>query len=117
MLPAHHASGGRMLLSALSREQFDASYPPDGLPQAGLSASAITELRQELGVCREAGFAVNAGQTERGLTAVGVLISGPDGPAGALSVSLPSVRYRKEERPTILAALRKAADAISAELR
>lgn len=117
MLPAHYASAGRLLLAQLTPEQFDAAYPPEGLPQAGLSASAVAGLRRDLASCRKAGYAVNAGQTERGLTAVGVLVSGPDGPVGGISVSLPSVRYHKEELPTLLAALRRAAEAIGEQLR
>lgn len=74
-------------------EQFDAAYPKEGVPQAGLTASAVAGLRRDLAVCRKTGYAVNAGQTERGLTAVGVMVAGADGPVGGISVSLPSVRY------------------------
>lgn len=116
MLPAHYASAGRMLLSALPPEQFDAAYPKEGVPQAGLTASAVAGLRRDLAVCRKTGYAVNAGQTERGLTAVGVLVTGADGPVGGISVSLPSVRYHKDNLAGLVAALHRAADAISAEL-
>jgi len=83
----------------------------------GLSASAMTALRRELARCRTQGYAVNNGQTERGVCAIGVLVHDRDGPAGALSVSIPTVRYQPGALPGIVAALTRAADAVAAELR
>lgn len=116
MLPAHFASGGKMLLAELTPEQFAAAYPPDGVSGAGLSPSAVAALRREIASCQRAGYALNNGQTERGVTAVAVLVRGPDGPAAAVSVSVPAVRFRRSEVPALVAALNRAADGISSEL-
>jgi len=117
MLPAHLTSGGRLLLAELPAEELDQLYPRAGLASIGLSASAMTALRRELARCRTQGYAVNNGQTERGVCAIGVLVHDRDGPAGALSVSIPTVRYQPGALPGIVAALTRAADAVAAELR
>lgn len=116
MLPAHYTSGGRMLLAEQSAEDLDALYPRAGVPSIGLSAAVMTTLRRDLARCRKQGYAVNHGQTERGMCAIGVLVTDIDGPVGALSVSVPSVRYRAESVPAIVAALGRAADAVALEL-
>ena len=77
---------------------------------------AMTTLRRDLARCRKQGYAVNHGQTERGVCAIGVLVTDIDGPVGALSVSVPSVRYRAESVPAIVAALGRAADGVALEL-
>jgi DNA-binding IclR family transcriptional regulator len=117
MLPAHYTSGGRMLLAERSTEDLDALYPRDGVPSVGLSASAMTTLRRDLARCRKQGYAVNHGQTERGVCAVGTLVNDVDGPIGALSVSVPSVRFQAGSVPGTVAALGRAAEAVAQELR
>jgi DNA-binding IclR family transcriptional regulator len=117
MLPAHYTSGGRLLLAELGGEDLNALYPREGVPSLGLTASAMTSLRHDLARCRKQGYAVNHGQTERGVVAIGVLVSDVDGPVGALSVSVPSVRYQAESVPAIVAALGRAAEGVAVELR
>ena len=117
MLPAHFTSGGRLLLAELTAEELDQLCPRDGFPAAGLSAAAITSIRRDLARCRKLGYAVNNGQTERGIRAIGILVHDVDGPVGALSVSIPSVRYRPDTVPETVEALTRAAGAVAADLR
>ncbi|MGB8383635.1 MAG: IclR family transcriptional regulator [Dermatophilaceae bacterium] len=117
MLPAHFTSGGRLLLAELDADELDQLYPREGLPSLGLTASAMTALRRDLARCRKQGYAVNNGQTERGVCAIGVLVRDGDGASAALSVSIPSVRYRTDSVPGVITALTRAADAVAAELR
>jgi DNA-binding IclR family transcriptional regulator len=60
---------------------------------------------------------VNAERSERGLVAVGVMVRGPDGTAQAgLSVSMPSVRYDRNQLPALAEALRATARRLEADL-
>jgi DNA-binding IclR family transcriptional regulator len=106
MLPAHLAAGGRMLLAQLPPDELNELYPPAGLPAAGLSQPAMATLRRELARCRSQGFAVNNGQTERGVTVVGVLVTNDEEAVGALSISMPTARYQRGNLPELVAAMR-----------
>ncbi len=117
MLPAHLASGGRMLLAELSPAELDELYPPAGLPAASITEAGMRSIRRELARCRNQGYAVNHNRTERGVTAVGVLVKDVDGPVGAISLTLPSVRFVPSSAPELAATLRRTADAVVAQLR
>ncbi len=117
MLPAHYTSGGRLLLAELPTEDFDDLYPKAGLASIGLTAAGMSSLRRELARCRKQGYAVNTGQTERGVCAVGVLVTDVDGPVGGLSVSVPSVRYHATLVPELVDSLNRAATSVVAQLR
>ncbi|MEI2731297.1 MAG: IclR family transcriptional regulator C-terminal domain-containing protein [Dermatophilaceae bacterium] len=77
----------------------------------------MSSLRRELARCRKQGYAVNTGQTERGVCAVGVLVTDVDGPVGGLSVSVPSVRYQATLVPELVDSLNRAATSVVAQLR
>ncbi len=117
MLPAHLTAGGRMLLAELNATELDALYPPEGLPNAGLTEADMVALRRDLARCRTRGYALNTGQTERGITVVGVLIAEEEDAVGALSVSYPSVRFDRAELPHIVTTMRSAAARVALQLR
>ncbi|MBK7274859.1 MAG: hypothetical protein IPI13_17525 [Actinomycetales bacterium] len=73
-------------------------------------------MRRDLAKIRKQGYAVNNGETERGVTAVGSLVADADGPLGALSVSIPTIRYVPANVNTLVAALRTASEQIVATL-
>lgn len=110
VLPAHHASGGRVLLAALPDDEVQLLY-------AGRDDVDVPQLLTELATVRKRGFAVNDGRTERGVTAVGVGIPEPDGaPVAALTVALPSARFSRADLPMYVSALRGAARGIERDL-
>ncbi|MBK8469142.1 MAG: IclR family transcriptional regulator [Candidatus Phosphoribacter sp.] len=117
MLPAHRTSGGKSILAALPEQTLDRLYPLTGIPDGELTAAAVATLRRELARVRKLGYAVNNGQTERGVAAVGVAVCDGDGPIAALSVSLPTARYHAELLPGFVAAMNGAAAEITAALR
>jgi IclR family acetate operon transcriptional repressor len=109
-LPAHLTSGGKALLATLAPDDLDVSL-------AQHDDETAARLRRELPTIRRQGFAVNDQDTEAGLTAVGVAI--PDGGgavAGAISVSMPTVRYSRDRLRAWSVALSAAAAAIAADL-
>ncbi len=94
VFPAHLASGGKVMLADLPPERLDVLCAGD------------RALRRELRQVRERGFAINAGRTEEGVTAVGRAIRREDGRAeAAVSVSMPSSRFSRDSLPEIVAAL------------
>lgn len=116
MLPAHRTSGGKAILAALPSESLDQLYPTSGVTSGELSAAAGATLRRDLAKIRKQGYAVNNGESERGVTAVGAVVADADGPLGALSVSIPTIRYVPANVNTLVAALRTASEQIVATL-
>lgn len=120
-LPAHMASGGKVLLAALGEDELERLY---GKPAAGVSGEAaggagvdLKRLRRELTLVRKRGFAINDQLTETGLTAVGMAVHDPDGrPAAAVSVAAPTVRFDQDVLPVWVAAISAAVTRIGRDL-
>jgi IclR family transcriptional regulator, acetate operon repressor len=109
-LPAHLASGGKALLATLTRDEVTLLY--DGTDIDGRT------LRRSLDRVRTDGYAVNRGDTEDGVTAVGIAVTGADGRAVcAVSVALPSIRFTRVLLPRLVEALTATRRAIERELR
>lgn len=110
ILPAHLTSGGKALLAELSESELRALYaqaPDVDLPR----------LSRQLRLVRRRGFAINNQQTERGVTAVGRAVHGPDGKAvAAVTLSTPSTRFHSTRLTAWLEALARTTTAIGAEL-
>jgi DNA-binding IclR family transcriptional regulator len=109
-LPAHLSSGGKAVLATLADDELAGVL-------SLLDDAAATRLVRELRTIRRRGTAVNAQETEAGLTAVGVAVPPAGGITGAaLSVAAPSVRYFPDRLPVWGAALAAAAGAIARDL-
>jgi DNA-binding IclR family transcriptional regulator len=119
MLPAHLASGGRVLLARLSDEQLDRLFGADtgdDTPTYELDDGESIDrrnLRRTLRQIRRQGFAVNNQATETGVTAVGHAVGNTN---AALSLALPTARYSRHDLPRYVEALRIAAARIEREL-
>jgi IclR family transcriptional regulator, acetate operon repressor len=117
MLPAHLASGGRVLLARLSDTQLDELYTPDDNADhaEGGDGGAVDprSLRRSLRQIRRQGFAVNNQATETGVTAVGHAVGDAN---AALSIALPTARYSRQDLPRMVEALRRTAAEIRDEL-
>ncbi|WP_198955108.1 IclR family transcriptional regulator [Kineosporia sp. R_H_3] len=114
VFPAHMVTGGLVLLAALSPERVDALYGADRFADRPDEMPDLRRLHADLRAVRRTGIALNLGRSERGLAAVGRAVLDADGDAvAAVSVSMPTVRYRKERMPDLVAALGVAADAVT----
>jgi DNA-binding IclR family transcriptional regulator len=100
-LPAHLASGGRVLLACRSETEVTELYTTPGAPKVDLP-----RLLRDLRRVRRQGFAVNDQATEAGVTAIGQAVRGPDGvPVGACSIAMPTARYQRARLPEWVEAL------------
>ncbi|WP_026402425.1 IclR family transcriptional regulator [Actinomadura rifamycini] len=108
VFPAHRTTAGLLLLAELPPDQLDELYTDHDLDT----------LRADLARVRRNGFALNEGRSERGVVAVGVPVTSPDGEAAAgLSISMPSARYEKHRLPTLVTTLRTAARSLEHDLK
>jgi IclR family acetate operon transcriptional repressor len=114
VLPAHRASGGRAILATLPEEQVRSLY--SGVDPPVDVEAVLRDLRR----VRRRGYAVNDQATELGVTAVGLAIPPPPdaGTAspGGVSISLPTLRHRRDRLPGWVGLLRATADRITQEL-
>lgn len=91
----HHLATGKAILAHMPRERVAAIVDRHGLP--AFTENTITDekaLFAELDAVRERGFAVNDGETIRGLRAIGVPIMREDEVVAGLCVSGPANRLR-----------------------
>ncbi|MGW2559695.1 IclR family transcriptional regulator [Streptomyces sp. NPDC001514] len=107
VLPAHLASGGKALLAELSVAELAEIYGARG---AGHPDDTDPEtLHRRLAAVRRRGYAVNIGDTERGVSAVGAAVHEPGGRAvAAITVSAPSLRFTRAHLDEAAAVLREA---------
>jgi DNA-binding IclR family transcriptional regulator len=116
-LPAYCTSGGRAMLAALPRADVDDLHR-QGLPAwPGATVTDLAGLHRQLATVRKKGYAVNQEESEQGLVAVGACIRDDAGrPLAGVSVSVPSVRYRRVELPRYVQAVLDAAREAEARL-
>ncbi len=117
VFPAHLASVGKVLLADLPQEKLEALYSEEKWEGRAEARPDLPTLTRELRTVRHRGFAINAGRTETGVTAVGRAIRAPGERAeAALSISLPTVRFSREKLPQLVAALALTARDIELDL-
>lgn len=106
-LPAHLTSGGKAILASLPDSELDRF--------ADLGSADFTKLRQEVLVARQAGYASNHGDTEKGLTALGIALAPlPGGSRAAVCLAMPTARFRRSQLDEYVSALSDTALAIEA---
>ena len=91
----------------------DARYPGGDETDVDLEI-----LHKVLRQAKRQGFAINNQATETGVTAIGYAVDGPTrSGVAAVSVAMPTARYARTQLPSLVAALRDAAQAIERDLR
>jgi DNA-binding IclR family transcriptional regulator len=117
-LPAYTVSGGKALLAELAPARLRELYPTPRLEvRSPRSIRTRTALEAELARVRDLGFAVNLGESEPDVGAVGVVVRDALGhPRAALAVSAPLARVQGQRVPELAEALKRTADEASAGL-
>lgn len=110
VLPADRVAGGKALLAALPDGELAELY--------GGGDVDLARLRKQLALVRSRGWAVNDRETEDDVTAVGVAVHGQEhAPVGALSLAVPSARFRRTDTASYVQPLLAAAQAVGDDLR
>jgi len=118
-LPAYATSIGKALLAELDPAQLRALYPDERLLDRPTekTLSTRTALEAELEKVRRRGYATNSGESEDGVSSVGVAVVHPErGPVAALSVAAPLARMPAPMVRVAAGHLRNAAAELSRRL-
>src|SRR3954452_98266 len=99
VLPAYAVSAGEALLAALPVDVLRDLYADEALtPLTERTLRTRTALEDQLDTVRQRGYAVNVGESERGITAAACVIPGRAvGERFAIAVSAPSSRVHDDD--------------------
>jgi DNA-binding IclR family transcriptional regulator len=112
VLPAHLASGGLAVLATRPEAEIRDLYE-----DLDSDVSDVDALLRALRRIRKQGFAVNPQRTEAGVTAIGcALPRRPGGVAAAISLAMPTMRYRREQLRDWVRQLATTAERIAKEV-
>lgn len=116
--PAHCTAVGKAIMAYLPESQVEAIVRKQGMK--AMTANTITsfaELKKELGMVRERGYAVDNEEIEEGVRCVGCVVRNFSGePLAAISISAPAFRLTKEKVKSLSQPVVAAANALSREL-
>jgi DNA-binding IclR family transcriptional regulator len=114
-LPAHCTATGLSILSTLPASQVDELYAEAELERLTESSIASPkELRERLVAVRESGYAVDDGETVRGMICIGAPVRDDGGgTVGGVAVSMPKGAHSSPRLAADAADLRRLADEIS----
>ncbi|MEV0286966.1 IclR family transcriptional regulator [Kribbella sp. NPDC050820] len=114
LLPAHTTSGGKVLLACLTDAELTALYPTGQVPMRDGSVRDLAGLRRELSVVRRNDYALNLEESERGVNAIGIPVTGHHGKAvAALVLACPSIRSSRQTLVSYLPSMQATAAAIA----
>jgi len=115
--PFHATSTGLALLSELSADELEAFLERPLLPITPKTIISVTELRAELEMIRNRGYAVANETLEIGLVVVGSVIRDHDGDVvAAISLAAPAIRLPPERIAEFGVMVRETAVSISKRL-
>jgi len=93
--PLHCTANGKALMSVLPSEKLDRLLKS---PLPKMTANTITkpaELLKQIGICRRSGIAIDDEEHTEGISALGTGFEDPLGRAIALSIPVPTTRFRR----------------------
>jgi DNA-binding IclR family transcriptional regulator len=117
LLPAHKTSGGKALLAELSPAELGELYPEGVVDPLGGPVVSLEALSRELHKVQRQRFAINIEESEPGIAAVGVALRHRSGqPVAALSISVPTIRFRQERVGELVEALHAVAQELAPKI-
>jgi DNA-binding IclR family transcriptional regulator len=99
LLPAYATSLGKAMLAQLPKEAVTELYPDSVLPPVTAASIRLRAvLLAELDEVRERGYAINHGESEEGVSSIGVALPLVKGaPSAAISIAAPSPRLAQAQ--------------------
>jgi DNA-binding IclR family transcriptional regulator len=119
VLPAHCASGGKVLLAEMSNEALAELYSsPDSLQRlTDRSIGSFPQLIAALDEVRRAGYAMNFEETEEGVGSVAIALRDQQGrPLASVAVAVPISRFPQSRRQDIAQSLIREASKFTARI-
>jgi IclR family acetate operon transcriptional repressor len=115
LLPAHATSIGKALLAELPEETLRVLYPSEQLtPVTTHTIARRSELEEQLKTVRKRGYAVNASESEEGVSSVAMVIRDPArGAIAAISITAPVSRMPTSQAKTVAERLTAAVERIN----
>lgn len=117
--PGHLTSGGKAMLAVLGEEDRTRVLSQLARVQEHTGGAPVDPIAvaRDLDQVRRAGYAINDQETERGVTAIGMVVHGPGTEGGAaITVSMPSQRFERASVAPVVGAMRAAAAGIESSL-
>jgi IclR family transcriptional regulator, KDG regulon repressor len=116
-LPAHATGVGKALLGALSEDEVRARYGADRLPRlTKRTIASFSVLEPELRRVRSSGFAWDFCESNEDVCCVAVAVYDRSGPAAAISVSVPIMRWTAAAATRYAQIVREQGETLSARL-
>jgi DNA-binding IclR family transcriptional regulator len=115
--PLHCTANGKALLAAMSPEQLSSVLPAHLKACTATTITSRQELWGELDAIRATGVAYDREEHTEGITAIGAVVRDAYGLAGAISVPMPTQRFRQHERlliPRLIAVCEEASESLGA---
>jgi DNA-binding IclR family transcriptional regulator len=118
VLSSHVSAAGRALLATLAPERLRQLYPGGRLPQTGeLKPTTWRELTDQFDEIRRQGYAMQSGETERGVSSIGVAVVDSLGnPSLGVSVAIPTSRLDETDIDAVVEAARRCSRDIEASV-
>ena len=114
----HGSALGKSMLSLMSAEEVSRVLSVKGMRRlTGRTVGTASQIATELSEVRKAGFAIDDEEYSPGLRCVAAAVTDHDGlPLGAISISGPSVRIRRDRLRKLGTFVRSMAEELTAEL-
>lgn len=107
-MPAYCSAGGKALLAELANDDIARAYPEGLTPWPTARITDVPDLLKHLDAVRRSGYGVNINETEDGVCGVGMCLHDPVRSIGALTVAMPTTRFRRSDIQRYADALRTA---------
>jgi DNA-binding IclR family transcriptional regulator len=115
--PLHCTANGKALLAAMTPEQLSSVLHPQLKACTPGTITSRQKLWEELDAIRAAGVAYDREEHTEGITAIGAVVRDAYGLAGAISIPMPTQRFKQHEKilaPRLIAICDEASTSLGA---
>lgn len=117
LLPAHVTAIGTVLLAELPKEKLRALYPRGLTGSAREARQTLTTLDRKIRSVRRTGYALNRGESDHGIAAIGMCLRDPFGRAFAgIAIAVPTPRYEEVQAQRLITELANTVTAVQRTL-